>query len=71
MWPVNIVLVHKDRFFPSFVTVLAAMIRLFRAREPIPSPNEEKNYCDHRDNSEGIAWIAPGNSSVLKLLYTG
>lgn len=61
VWPVNIFLAREAGFFPSFVTVLAAVIRLFRAREPISSPNEERNYCDHRDYSEDIDWIALDN----------
>lgn len=61
VWPVNIFLAHKAGFSPSFVTVLAVVIRLFRAREPISSPNEEGNYCDYRDYSEDIDWIALDN----------
>lgn len=60
-WPVNIFLVHEAGFSPSFVTVLGAGIRLFRAREPISFPNEERNYSDHREYSEDIAWIVLGN----------
>lgn len=61
VWPVNIFLAHKAGFSPSFVTVLAAGIRLFRAREAISFPNEERNYSDHREYSEDTAWIALGN----------
>lgn len=50
--------------FPSFVAVLAAMIRLFRARVPILSPSEERSNCNQRDSSEEGALLAKGNSLV-------
>ena len=44
----------------SFVAVLVAMIRLFRAREQLPSPSEERSDCDYRSNSERSGFACRG-----------